>query len=54
MRQVGPVEIASDELAARCTACQKSLIYRRGVRLAMWKEILKAFIRKHSECGKGD
>lgn len=50
MRKVGPVELFNDELGARCTVCKKYIAFQRGTRPSLWKEILKAFVKRHRQC----
>lgn len=50
MRREGSVEITKWDTAAKCTKCRKSIMYQLPMSSTMWKEILKAFIRRHKDC----
>lgn len=53
VRRDGNVEIIEYDTEARCTACNKSLIYCTGTRVSVWNQMLKAFVIKHNmECQK--
>jgi len=53
-RREGFVELDTDELNARCSKCFKTISYPKGMRLKLFSEILKAFIKKHRECGNAN
>lgn len=52
MSEDGYVEINRHETAAKCGKCGKSIAYQLPMSLAMWNEILKAFVRRHRACGE--